>query len=510
MPTLNDVLAEHTRTDPAAAEWLHLLVGDWQLLSDLSFADLVLWLPAQDGGWTAAAHVRPTTGVGVFLEDLVGQRIDRTRVGPVDQAFAENRLVRAPQTMWRDDTPVREESIPVVVRGGSRPVAVVTRHTNLASMRTPSRLEVTYLATADALARMIAMGEFPTRGGSTGRRRGAPRVGDGVLRLDREGKVTYASPNAVSAIHRLGYGGELVGARLSQALAGLLPRTGPMDEELMPVLSGALPWSTELTSRSAHVTVRAIPLSEAGQRVGAVLLVRDVSELRRRERELLTKDATIREIHHRVKNNLQTVAAVLRLQSRRLDDPGAKAALDDAVRRVATIALVHETLSAHLDDAADFDVIASRGLQAAIEIANRSAVRVRGVIRGTFGVLASEDATVVAMVLAELVQNAVEHGLADRDGTVTVEVERTTGEDGEPGLRVSVSDDGTGLPEGFEPGRGGLGTQIVLSLVQDLRGRIEWGAAQPRGSRVTFDARLRPVADQDSDNMEEPPAMGQG
>ncbi|WP_169787762.1 sensor histidine kinase [Luteipulveratus mongoliensis] len=507
---MNDVLAEHTRLDAAAADWLHQLVGDWQLLSDLSFADLVLWVPREGGGWTAAAHVRPTTGVGVFLEDLVGQDIDRSRIGPVDQAFTHNRLVRAPQTLWRDDTPVREESIPVVARAGGDPVAVVTRHTNLASMRTPSRLEVTYLATADALARMISTGEFPTRGGHTGRRRGAPRVGDGVLRLDREGKVTYASPNAVSAIHRLGYGGELVGVRLANALSGLLPRTGPLDEELMPVLAGALPWATELPSRSANVTVRSIPLSEAGKRVGAVLLVRDVSELRRREQELLTKDATIREIHHRVKNNLQTVAAVLRLQSRRLDDPGAKAALDDAVRRVATIALVHETLSTHLEDSVDFDVIALRGLKAAIEVANRTAVRVRGVTTGSFGVLSSEDATVLAMVLAELVHNAVEHGLADRDGTVAVDARRVQ-VDGDEVLQVSVTDDGPGLPVGFVPGNGGLGTQIVLSLVQDLRGQITWGAAQPNGTKVTFDARLRPrTTEAGSAGIDEPPEEDRG
>ena len=68
--------------------------------------------------------------------------------------------------------------------------------------------------------------------------------------------------------------------------------------------------------------MRAIPLTEAGQRFGAMLLLRDVCELRRREQELLTKDATIREIHHRVKNNLQTVAALLRLQARRVTDDG--------------------------------------------------------------------------------------------------------------------------------------------------------------------------------------------
>jgi two-component sensor histidine kinase len=102
-----------------------------------------------------------------------------------------------------------------------------------------------------------------------------------------------------------------------------------------------------------------------------VLLLRDVSELRRREQELLTKDATIREIHHRVKNNLQTVAALLRLQSRRVTDEAAKNGAREAVRRVGTIALVHETLSQGIDESVNFDEIAVRGLRAVVEVATR-------------------------------------------------------------------------------------------------------------------------------------------
>ena len=88
---------------------------------------------------------------------------------------------------------------------------------------------------------------------------------------------------------------------------------------------------------------RCIPLVEGGSVVGGVLLVRDVSELRVRDRLLLSKDATIREIHHRVKNNLQTISSLLRLQSRRLTNEEAKAAVNESVRRIRTIALVHET-----------------------------------------------------------------------------------------------------------------------------------------------------------------------
>ena len=73
--------------DAADVEWLHLLLGDWQLLSDLSFGDLVLWVPATSGGWYAAAHVRPTTGPMVFFDDIVGRRLDSGRRPLMDQAF---------------------------------------------------------------------------------------------------------------------------------------------------------------------------------------------------------------------------------------------------------------------------------------------------------------------------------------------------------------------------------------------------------------------------------------
>jgi len=224
-----------------------------------------------------------------------------------------------------------------------------------------------------------------------------------------------------------------------------------------------------------------------------MVLMRDVSELRRREQELLTKDATIREIHHRVKNNLQTVAALLRLQSRRVTDEAARASLDEAVRRVGTIALVHETLSQGFDETVDFDEIALRGLRAVVEVATREH-HVESTFTGSFGRMRAEDATALAMIVSELVQNAVEHGLSDRDGRVEVAVTRRTLDDGEEQLTVVITDDGAGLPAGFRPVLAGLGTRIVTSLAADLKGRIRWENNVPSGTRVEFVARLRPLS----------------
>ena len=87
------------------------------------------------------------------------------------------------------------------------------------------------------------------------------------------------------------------------------------------------------------------------------MMIRDVTDLRRRDRMLLSKDATIREIHHRVKNNLQTIASLLRLQGRRLSSPEAREALAESERRIRSIAIVHETLSRDAGDVVRFGEI---------------------------------------------------------------------------------------------------------------------------------------------------------
>jgi two-component system, sensor histidine kinase PdtaS len=494
VPTLADLVRDRTVLSVADAEWLHLLVGDWQLLSDLSFADLVLWLPEDDGtAWVAGAHVRPVTGPMVFFEDQVGVRVERGRRGQIDAAYDEARILRERDPDWNDeDIPVREEAIPVMRDG--RPIAVLTRHTNLATARMPSRLELSYLAAADDLARMISTGAFPIVGAPTGSRRGAPRVGDGFVRLDAEGRVEYASPNAVSAVHRIGHPGEVVGASLAEVVTPLVKGGDGLDESLALVVRGRAPWRSELEANGATLSLRAIPIVHDGARVGALVLLRDVSELRRRERELMTKDATIREIHHRVKNNLQTVAALLRLQARRLPlDAEGRGALEEAVRRVGAIALVHQTLSQGLDETVAFDDVVAQSLSMLMEVA-RHGERVAISRTGTFGLLRAEDATPLALVLTELLTNAVEHGLrAGEGGDLSVAAERELDADGRDLLRVQVGDNGSGMPEGFDPAQAGLGTQIVQALVREMRGTIDWSPRPGGGTLVTLELRPRPL-----------------
>jgi two-component sensor histidine kinase len=307
--------------------------------------------------------------------------------------------------------------------------------------------------------------------------------------VDASGRVAYASPNAHSVYRRLGWSGDLDGHDLAELTREVVPPRRRADEEtLSAVLGGRVHGDTEVGDDQVTLIVRAIPLRSAGEHIGALVLLRDVSDLRRRDRELVTKDATIREIHHRVKNNLQTVAALLRLQARRIDSAEAKLALEEAVRRVGSIAIVHETLSQEVLEEVAFDEIADR-LGAMVTDVGARGDRIVVRRKGSFGALPNESATALAMVLTELLQNAVEHGYPEDApaGCITVEPRRLAGR-----LRVTVDDDGIGLPEGFDPeGSLNLGLSIVRTLVEsELGGLLELRGGPERGARAVVDVPL--------------------
>jgi len=498
VPTLTNLARRHTALTAADVDWLQALVSDWQLLADLSFADLVLWAPLQDGsGWVVLAQMRPTTGPTTFHDDVVGTFASTGTRPFLDASRAEQRICREGDPEWTRGVPVRRESIPVTREGNV--IAVIERSTNLSSARTPSRLELTYLKGADDLAQMVASGMFPWPGQQPALVR-SPRVGDGLLRLGRSGKVSYASPNALSAYRRLGLTADLVGAELGPVTARLCAPGKPTDDSLMATASGRAPRETEVDGNGSVVQLRAIPLVVNGLRTGALILVRDVTELRHRERELMTKDATIREIHHRVKNNLQTVAALLRLQARRLDAPEARAALEEAVRRVGSIATVHETLSHAPEEIVDFDDIADRVSAMTAEV-SASEAQVKPVVLGRFGKLPSAVATPLALVLAELLQNALQHGLAQSlAGGATANLEVVVARRGNR-LIVRVRDNGVGLPENFDlDSTTSLGLQIVRTLVvAELGGRLEVKPRAGGGTEAVVDLPLEAPAGGSSD-----------
>jgi two-component sensor histidine kinase len=160
------------------------------------------------------------------------------------------------------------------------------------------------------------------------------------------------------------------------------------------------------------------------------------------------------EIHHRVKNNLQTVASLLRLQAR-ADGVDARKALDDSVNRILAIAAVHEVLTERRDDDVELDELLDR-LRAMLVQGLGASKAIESSLEPV--ALAGNRATALALVFSELLQNALEHG----GDSVRVELARRDGE-----VVLAIADDGEGV-EG-EPASG-TGLSIVRALVRDELG----------------------------------------
>jgi two-component sensor histidine kinase len=317
----------------------------------------------------------------------------------------------------------------------------------------------------DRFARMIAQGSFPFRQDDD-EFEDAPRVGDGVILVDPDVRVKFASPNAVTSLHRMGIHSYTSGLHLDEM---------GFDQDAVDVAMRArLPVTEEVEQGDTSVLVQAIPLLEHDDIVGVLVLIRDVTDLRRRDRLLISKDATIREIHHRVKNNLQTIAALLRLQARHVQSADGRAALEESEQRIRAIAVVHETLSRDARDVVWFDDVVQPLLRVIQETVASRDTDLRFEVVGDAGMLPGDLATPLAVVLNELVQNAVDHAFPRIDGRVTGTVRiHLARDDGE--LVVDVVDDGVGLPPGFSiEGTTGLGLSIVQALVTtELGGAIE-------------------------------------
>jgi two-component sensor histidine kinase len=210
-------------------------------------------------------------------------------------------------------------------------------------------------------------------------------------------------------------------------------------------------------------------------------------------RELGLKEATIREVHHRVKNNLQTIASLLRMQARRSDNDEVRRALTEATERAASMATVHDLLAHSDHERVDF----AEATRRVVDLVRSGVLTVDQdvtvQVSGSTGYITAGEATPLALALTELVHNALEHAFAPgAPGRVAVDLVRGGDE-----LTITVTDDGRGLPDGFDVATSrGLGFSIVRTLVEeDLRGTLTAGAGASAGAVITIKVPLLELRD---------------
>jgi PAS domain S-box-containing protein len=268
-----------------------------------------------------------------------------------------------------------------------------------------------------------------------------------------------------------------------EALIGRPLRELFVDETLTadPGFPGSLAEGVELMMRSqtqgpipVHCSVAEMR-NETGHREGFVCVASNISRQKDVERQLLAslreKELLLKEVHHRVKNNLQVISSLLNLQVQEVRDPQMIRLLQESQGRVRSLALIHEQLY-HSQDLSqiDFAAYVQELVEHLIQGVGKSAARVRFRFDVQPCQLPIDLAIPCGMIVNELVCNALEHAFPQgRSGTIRIAFASDAAS-----YRLTVADDGVGLPDGLDPGKqGALGLKVVQALTRQIHGRLE-------------------------------------
>ncbi len=299
-------------------------------------------------------------------------------------------------------------------------------------------------------------------------------VADAILIADQTGHMIYSNPGAQKLYEALGYRESIVGMHFDNVVLDSSTLMEIKDKEYLEI--------DEVRIGSLTLNIKYSIMKQNNQEVGLVIHIRDITDVKNKEKELILKSVAIREIHHRVKNNLQTIASLLRIQSRRITDENAKKAFQESINRVLSIAVTHELLAQNGVDDVDIKDILTNIVKGAMLFSNSMNFHLNVEIKGDSVNINSEKATSIALVVNELVQNCVEYAFVGRtEGNIIITIEK-----GEFVSTVIVADDGIGF-QSSKVKIGSLGLSIVEQLIKDkLKGDFVISSGD-LGTSIKFD-----------------------
>lgn len=464
-PLLDAIPNEETR------RWIANMARHLPFLADIIPADLLILVPTPDGRLGVVAEAKPTVRESFYLSSQVGSVVDPASAPALDQAMQTGAVTPGAVGKVVNGQPMSQMAYPLVIKGESHGVLLMERNLYEELKHSDEKRQLYRTAISRGVETLLAKSRTSDLA--------LPGVlpGDALLLLNQSGVIQHVSHAASNLARRLA---------LPEALEGLRwEETFLAKGECGQVRTNAVYEEFELLAPRVSVGVRSLPLEPADDTVSAIVVLRDITEIKEKDRELAIKETIIREVHHRVKNNLQTIAALLRLQQRRSRNSEVKSILSDCIDRISSIALVHEYLSHEDVEVVDIKELAYNLLSASVQsmVPPEKQIDARVVAPSASVTLSSSQATSVALIINELLQNTFKHAFSGRS---TGHVELTLSNPDQEKMQFTLHDDGIGLPTDFNAQKdGNLGWEIIHTLAQqDLRGTLHIESSS-RGTTVT-------------------------
>lgn len=279
-------------------------------------------------------------------------------------------------------------------------------------------------------------------------------VPDGLAVFDAFGQLRYVNFVAENIFHRLGFAG--------MSLNELAHSLDVSDQQYERLLTRQAFWGISLQIKQFDISIIFNPVFLGGNFIGVLLIVSDLTLIKKKEKELIEKSTVIKEIHHRVKNNLQTITSLLSLQMRRTNLKLVEKVFTESINRILSIALIHEALSKQDLEVVNIKQTSFNILQMILSNMVDPTKMINGEISGDDIYLSATTASSISLCITELIQNAVEHAFVNRtEGNIRVSVEQT-----KEHVNITVKDNGIGVPPTKIRSEGSLGMQIVNTIIQ--------------------------------------------
>lgn len=466
--------------------FLERLGGNLPFVADLSLADVTVYCLRSSGEATVVAQARPHSIMPIHSETLIGETVTAEDDPAVFRALIAGQRSAGQRALAGREITVFQEVWPLWT-AKKRALAAVSIETSLLERERHLRRGKVFSQALRQVQEAVLTGTLIGLDHLT-----PIREHDGIMVIDTERRILFSSAIATNLYGKIGYTSALLKRRLDDL--------GVDDHGMaFEVLEKGDCQETEIKAHDRIWIKRGIPLFSTTRRwprllpvqggrgmlSGALLIISDVTEQRRQAEELQIKVTMIREIHHRVKNNLQTIASLLRMQARRSHSDQVRQALEEGVSRILSVAVIHEFLARQDDRVINIREVSQRIMAQFDEGALDQQKKIRLKLNGPDVYLPTQQATACALIINELIQNALEHGYGHKQvGTVSVNLE-----DNGSNVTIGVHDDGAGLPEAFDPTQmSTLGLQIITSLAHnELKGTFELtGRDNGVSATVTF------------------------
>jgi len=462
MRTIHSLCTQYTELAPDEIETIVHLSSTLQIIANLEDADMFIDCPASGGDAIVVAEAKPSYVSSSYKKSIVGLLAKSENEPAVARTFRLGIATKQMKAVTQESARVVQSVEPI--RNGDRVIGVLIQEKHIDEQRHAiERLNVSnrsYKRISNLVAKVSDENSWLTE-----------CIDEALLMVDKNGIVTFCNSLAKNLYRELGFVDEIMGQYYERIRIADETTEGIGERSFLEISVGNRFLSIK------HVRIDIPDMSY-------IVIIKDITNIKEQEKELILKSVAIKEMHHRIKNNLQTVASLLRLQVRRSDNDETKKVLAESMNRILAIATTHELLArSGVDDVNIAEVILNvKNSTNRYHSSGNSNITIR--LEGDDFNVESDLATTVALVINELLQNSLEHAFPDgSEGLIRIVVEK-----GDLYSKIQIIDNGSGfnIRQAENAGREHLGLSIVKSLVTDkLRGNLSLESDE-NGTNVEF------------------------